>query len=65
MSQLCYASSLGQPHRRLRAAFNTLPRTHFTGVHHMAVVWSRMDRRTHNAARPIQVSRFSVRLTLL
>lgn len=39
-----YAFLLGLPHHQLRAAFNSLPRTHFTGIHHMALVRSRMDR---------------------
>lgn len=63
-SQLSYASLLGPPHHQLRAGFNTLPRTHFTGIHRMAVVWPRMDRRALNAARAIQVSRFPASLTL-
>lgn len=59
-----YASHIGPPHYQLRAAFNTLPRIHFTGIHRMALVRSRMVRRAHHAARAIQVSRFLAYSTL-
>jgi hypothetical protein len=59
-----YASHIGPPHHQLRAAFNTLPRTLFTGIHRMALVWSRMVRRAHHTTRTIQVSRFLVCSTL-
>ena len=53
-----YASLLGPPHHQLRAVSNSLPRTHFTTIHRMALVRSRMDRRVYNAPRAIQVSPF-------
>lgn len=59
-----YASHIGAPHHLLRATFNTLPRIHFTGIHHMALVRSRMVRRAYHATRAIQVSRFLACSTL-